>query len=469
MSIQRDITERKRAAEHIQHQATHDALTDLPNRVLYEQRLKEALAVAREKGHLVGVLFFDLDRFKQINDTLGHPSGDKLLQQVAGRLKERLGLRDTVARMGGDEFTILLPDISDPAQGEEAAQKLLDSLDAPFLIDGQELFITASIGISVAPRDGSDITTLLKNADTAMYRAKDHGRDNFRVYTRNMNETTRDRIELETHLRRALEREELFLLYQPQVSLATGLVYGVETLVRWESPALGRVSPGQFIPLAEETGLIVEIGEFILRESCKQAARWVKAGRPLRVAVNLAARQFDQPNLCDLIQSILKETKLPPEWLDIEMTERMLVQGAQTSDALNRLKALGVRLSVDDFGTGYSSLSYLRTFPLDILKVDQSFVSGLNSDDRRSEAVVRALIELGHAVNLEVIAEGVETEHQKETLVRLGCDAMQGYLFSPATRAEEVDRLADAAAAAAATLEAERGGGTPHLRLVSGG
>ncbi len=447
MSVQRDITEQKSATERIAHQATHDALTGLPNRTLFERRLADAIRAAQITEGQVGILFFDLDRFKQINDTLGHPVGDKLLQGVAKRLGERLRGGDTVARMGGDEFTILLPDISGQEIAEETARLLLETMDEPFDIDGQELFVTASIGLSLAPRDGVDSAALLKNADTAMYRAKEGGRDSYRVYTQAMNARAKDRLELENQLRKALDRNELYLLYQPQVDLATGTIYGVEALIRWDSPTLGRISPVQFIPLAEETGLIIPIGDFVLREAVAQAARWVEAGAPLRVSVNLSGRQFDQNWIVELIKEVLREADLPAEYLDIEMTEGMLVKGDNVKQRLKDLKALGVRLSIDDFGTGYSSLSYLRTFPLDVLKIDRSFVTPIG-EDPKGEAMVRALVELGHACEMEVIAEGVETEAQRDTLRALGCDAMQGYLVSQPTSAREIDLLVRKTAAA---------------------
>ncbi len=473
MSIQRDITERKVSEERIQYQATHDALTGLPNRYLYEQRLEEALVVARARNVFVGVLFFDLDRFKQVNDTLGHPAGDKLLQEVARRLQHYLTAGEIVARMGGDEFTILLPHIESQEQAEAVARKLLEAMDSPFDIDGRELFVTASIGISIAPRDGTDITALLKNADVAMYRAKEEGRDSYRIFSQTMVATGHDRLVLDTHLRKAMEQDEIFLLYQPQLDLRSGEVMGVEALVRWENPQLGRISPGEFIPLAEETGLIVSMGEYILREACRQAAKWYRSGKPLRVSVNISPRQLEEKDLVERVAEILAENELPAEWLDIEMTERMLVRGERVAEALRGLKRLGVRLSVDDFGTGYSSFSYLHTFPLDVLKVDRSFVTSLG-EDLKSEAMVRYLVELAHAVGLEVIAEGVETEQQKSVLMDLNCDAIQGYLLSPATSPREVEALAQALlnggapVAAAGVVGASRPKGAPGAGATGG-
>lgn len=447
ISVQRDITERRNASERIWWQANYDPLTGLPNRALYQIRLAEAVEAAQRDGTLVGVLFFDLDRFKQVNDSLGHLSGDLLLQQIAWRLEKCLQGTDTIARIGGDEFTILLPGLTEPEQAAQVARKLLDILNAPFVVNGHELFATASIGVSIAPRDGADITALLKNADTAMYRAKEQGRDSFRMYNEAMNARALDSLHLENHLRRALDRNELYLLYQPQVDLETGEVRGVEALMRWESPTLGRISPGQFIPVAEtlEEKLIYSLGKWTILQACRQASLWYQAGRRLRVSVNLSARQFAQVDLPDLVQSALNDTGLPPELLDIEITESTLVKIKEATETLHRLKAIGVRLSVDDFGIGYSSLSYLRTLPLDVLKIDRSFVIDLG-EDRRGEAVVQKLVELSHDLGLEVIAEGVETEAQRRTLGKMRCDLIQGYLFSPPTTAAEVEVLADEAA-----------------------
>jgi diguanylate cyclase (GGDEF)-like protein/PAS domain S-box-containing protein len=451
ISIQRDVTERKQAEERIRWQATHDSLTNLPNRALYQERLAEAVVVAEQTNSCIGVLFFDLDRFKQINDTLGHTVGDHLLQEVSARLQKLLRREDTIARIGGDEFAVLLPyrDLSAPEvcgqQAEEVAQRLLDVLDEAFHVDGHELYVTASIGICIAPQDGNDIETLLRRADTAMYRAKDQGRDSYRLYTHTMGVKDHDRLVLETALRRALEREEFFLLYQPQVDLATGRIFGVEALLRWENPQLGMISPGQFIGIAEETGLIVPIGEWALRQACHQAVLWQDAGWPLRLSVNLSARQFQQQDLVLSVATILQECGLEPEWLDLELTESTLLSEKEAKAILIALKAFGVRLSVDDFGTGYSQFSYLRTFPFDVLKIDRSFIIDL-LEDRKSEAVVRNLIGMAHDVGLEVIVEGVETELQRTALLSMGCEAVQGYLFSPPTTSAEVLRLTREAA-----------------------
>jgi len=326
------------------------------------------------------------------------------------------------------------------------------------VVEGQELFVTASLGISIAPRDGLDNATLLKNADVAMYRAKEEGRDSYRLYSRSMEAVGHDRLLLESSLRKAIDRDEIFLLYQPQMDLRTGTVIGVEALVRWENQQLGRVAPAEFIPLAEETGLIVSLGEHILRDACRQAARWYRSGKPLRVSVNIASRQLEQKDLVGRVAEILRENDLPAHLLDIEMTERMLVRNELVGENLEGLKRLGVSLSVDDFGTGYSAFSYIHQFPLDILKVDKTFITNLG-EDRPTEAVVRLLVELAHELGWQVIAEGVETEQQRALLTTLNCDAIQGYLLSPATSPREVEAIM----ARPPLLRTEN-----YLRVVSG-
>ncbi|GAB4453421.1 MAG: hypothetical protein OHK0029_06210 [Armatimonadaceae bacterium] len=439
ISIQRDITERRRAEEEIHWQATHDILTGLPNRNLYQQALVDAIKSCDEKGHKAGVLFIDLDNFKHINDSLGHTAGDRLLQEVSRRFQSRLKDAGLVARFGGDEFTVLIPEIDSTVPAAAIAQKLLDALDGtPYQIEGHELTITASIGISIAPDDGRDIDTLLKNADSAMYRAKEQ-RDSFRVYHETMNARSLNRLQIETQLRRALDRQEFYLVYQPQVSLKTGEMYGVEALLRWENPQIGKVSPADFIPIAEEKGWINEIGKWALEEACRQAAAWKRMGYTLRVSVNLSARQFATQDLADQVRNALQENELPSSMLGLEITESMLL-GASAEVTLARFKKLGVRLSVDDFGIGYSSFAYLRRLPLDVLKIDRLFVQGIE-EDHKSDTLVRWLIELAHEMPFEVIAEGVETERQREALQQMGCDGIQGYLFSPPVAPRQIENL----------------------------
>lgn len=440
VSIQRDITERRQSEAKIYHQSRHDALTGLPNRTLYQEQLAIAVEQAKQKKQMVGVLFLDIDRFKHINDSLGHIVGDTFLQQVAERLLSKLRPQDTVARIGGDEFTVLLPGMTDVEPIKKTAERLWEAMHSPFTVEGHELFATASIGVSIAPEHGEDIATLLRNADAAMYSAKDEGRDGIRLYTASLTEKGTDRLKLETHLRKALEKSEFLLHYQPQIDLKTGKIFGAEALLRWENEELGRVSPGQFIPLAEEIGLITAIGEWGLNEATRQAKLWDSRGFNLKVAVNLSAKQLADPSIVKLVRGVLERTMLPPDRLDIELTESTLLQVGKASGILKQLKGLGVKLSVDDFGTGYSSLAYLKSLPLDVLKIDKSFVDGLG-EDKRSAAVVHALIELARGIDAETVAEGVETELQRQVLASMGCDAFQGFLVSPAVAPDALEKF----------------------------
>lgn len=455
-TIARDITAQKQAQmaqeqaqQTIRRQAEHDSLTGLPNRARFHAALGEALA----NGKPLAVLFVDLDMFKRVNDSLGHAAGDHLLREVAARFQTCLGPQDLLARMGGDEFTLLLhPPQADGRSGkalketaEETAQHLLNALAQPVFVGGHSLHVAASIGISLAPQDGRDAETLIKHADLAMYRAKDEGRNCWHLFTAALIEAAHEKLTLENSLRHAIRAGELTVFYQPQVSLRTGSVLGVEALVRWQHPQWGMVSPGRFIPLAEESGLILPLGRWVLREACRQAARWARSGEIRRVSVNLSARQLGEPGLVAQVRDILEETGLPPACLDLELTESALIaQGEAVSARLSALRALGVRIAVDDFGTGYSSLAYLRRFPLDILKVDRSFISGLaepGAEGRRNQAVVRAVVDMAHALSLEVIAEGVETEEQRTIMAALGCDEMQGFLFSPPVPPARLEEL----------------------------
>jgi len=434
-----DITDRKRAEEQVQFLAFYDALTGLPNRTLLRDRLANAMAAARRRGEKVALLFLDLDRFKVINDSLGHSSGDLLLQEVATRLKNSAREHDTVARQGGDEFVIVMAGIRDVPDAAVAAERIMDSMCSEFMIQGHSLTVSCSIGISVYPDHGADIETLVKHADAAMYSAKESGRNAFRFFSEHMTEQAVERLTIEHNLRSALDKNELFLVYQPQAELATGGMIGVEALLRWKHPELGLVPPDRFIRVAENTGLILPIGEWVLKTACTTARGWQDEGlTPMPVAVNVSAVQFRQEGFRALVRRILDETGLPPQYLELELTESVLLLNADlTFPVLQELKAMGVRLAIDDFGTGYSSLSYLRQFPVHRLKIDRSFVKAVavNSDDA---AITSAIISMGKNLNLKVIAEGVEDQAQMDFLKAHRCDEIQGYYFGPPVSSEEI-------------------------------
>jgi diguanylate cyclase (GGDEF)-like protein len=427
-----DITERRAAAQEIERLAFFDSLTGLPNRVLLKDRLNQMLTRAGRHKEKVALLFIDLDRFKEVNDTLGHSSGDLLLQIVAERLTSCLRTSDTVARLGGDEFVVLLEGVEDREGVMEVACKLLAALSQPVELFDREIYSGGSIGISIYPHDGNDVDTLFKNADTAMYYAKEQGRNTFRFYSPEMHASALEMLTLSSYLRHALERDELYLVYQPQISFSTGEMVGVEALLRWKHPSLGMIVPDRFIPLAEETGLIVPIGTWVLKEACFQAAQWINRGLPaMRVAVNLSAKQFRNPGLVATVRTALEQSGLPAHLLELELTEGMLIENiASTHETLKALKAMGVTLAIDDFGTGYSSLSYLKHFPLDRLKIDKSFVLEMAEKSGDSAAIVQAIIALAHSLKLTVIAEGVERQDQVEFLKQHCCDEMQGFFFS---------------------------------------
>ncbi|MFZ5586362.1 MAG: bifunctional diguanylate cyclase/phosphodiesterase [Thermodesulfobacteriota bacterium] len=436
-----DITEIKRSEEKIKHQAYHDALTGLPNRQLFNDRLEVALARARRNRTQVAVMFLDLDHFKTINDSLGHAVGDLLLQGVAQRLSEAVRQEDTVSRLGGDEFIMILPDVDDADDAVAVAGRIIESLEKPFTLRGHDLYITSSVGITIFPNDGGDLETLVKNADMAMYLAKEEGRNTFRLFTPAMNERARHRQELLGKLRKALERGEFLVYYQPQVDLGSGRVAGMEALVRWQTQDGRLILPGQFIPLAEETGLIVPIGEWVLEEACRQAAAWVRAGHShLRLAVNLSARQFNQPGLVEIVGGILERTGLPPGRLELEITESTVMTNLEAAaDILRRLHERGVKLALDDFGTGHSSLYYLKHFSIDVLKIDRSFIVDL-PEDQDAAAIAEAVVSMARSLGLKVLAEGVETEAQLDFLRALGCDQVQGFIFSRPLPAASFER-----------------------------
>jgi len=425
--------------------AQHDALTDLPNRILLNDRLTQAIALARRQGKQLALMFLDLDRFKHINDSLGHAVGDQLLQSVAQRLTASVRSSDTVCRQGGDEFIILLADVEHAQDAALSAQKILAALIVPHRIDQIELHVTVSIGISIYPEDGLDADALIKSADTAMYHAKEGGRNNYQFFEQDMNALAVERHSIEGGLRRALERQEFVLHYQPKINLESGTISGVEALVRWQHPQRGLVLPEQFVWIAEDCGLIVPIGMWVLREACQQAQTWQDAGLPhIPVAVNISAVQFRHKDFLESLADILKDTGLAPHYLELELTESVLMHDAtSTASVLKMLKAMGVRLAIDDFGTGYSSLSYLKRFPIDTLKIDQSFMRDIThvSADSDDAAIVAAAVSMGKSLNQRVIAEGVETREQMAFLQAQGCGEGQGFYFSRPVSAGEVIEL----------------------------
>ena len=425
----RDVTERKQAEARATYLAHHDSLTGLPNRLLMQDRLNQAITQARRSGGQVALMFIDLDRFKLVNDSFGHVIGDTLLKQVARRLTDCLRDTDTVARLGGDEFTIMLPDVASPQGAGEVAERILSEFAQPFSEAEQELFVSASIGISLFPRDAAVPEDLVSHADTAMYSAKDSGRNNYCYFTEGLNHEVRQKVMMESGLRRAIERGELRLFYQPKIDLASRRVIGAEALVRWQHPTLGLVPPGKFIPIAEESGLIVPLGEWVLNAACAQLCAWQKEGHELQVAINVSARQFQQRNLADLVLRAMAASNVDPKFIEIEVTESAIMNDAQSSiSTLEAMKSRGISISIDDFGTGYSSLSYLKRLPLDILKIDQSFVRDVTTD-HNDAAIVRAIIGLARSLGIKVIAEGVEDDRQLSFLNAYGCNYGQGYLF----------------------------------------
>ncbi len=432
----------KRVEEMIRYQASHDTLTHLPNRLLFNEQLSLVLPLMRQQGEMLAVAFLDIDRFKAINASLGHETGDRLLQQVAERLRGCLREGDFLARWGGDEFIVLLRHLNCAEDVADLSKSMLDTLSQPFEIDRRELFVTASLGIAMAPYDGEETQTLLQNADTAMHWAKQEGKNHYRVYTPEMNRSAIEKLFLETELRKALLRDDLQLYYQPQVDLKTTEIVGVEALLRWQHSELGAIGPDRFIPLAEETGLIADIGEWVLRRACEQHQAWQAAGlTPLRMAVNLSAHQFQQPNLVEAIVSILDQTHIDPASLELELTESTVVRDIEyATTVLQKLQQMGIKIAMDDFGTGYSSLSAIKHLPLDTLKIDKSFVADL-TDDPSDAAIAASVMALGKGLNLRVLAEGVETEEQLAFLRSIQCDLAQGYWFSRPRPAAEIEQL----------------------------
>ncbi|MCW8943876.1 MAG: EAL domain-containing protein [Sedimenticola sp.] len=453
--LQKEITIRTQAEKSLKHLAHHDTLTNLPNRLLLDARLEHAIKRAHRYQSELAVLFLDLDNFKHINDSLGHIAGDQLLQKVTQRLSEATREDDTIARLGGDEFVVLMEDFRDTTDIICLTQKILDCINEPFEVNNEPIFTGCSIGISLYPQDGETAATLLRNADAAMYRTKDEGRNSYNFYTQEMTASAYDRIILEGSLRRAIENDELAIYYQPQKQLSNGRIVGVEALVRWIHPEMGVLPPGRFLPVAEASGLIVQLGEWVLKNACLQMVEWKKKGLPIDVvAVNLAGKQIRRDDLVKGIQKTLDETGCRPEWLELEVTEGFIM--TETHDAisaLDQLRAMGIQLAIDDFGTGYSSLSYLKKLPIHRLKIDRSFVQDLerNSDDA---AIVTAIVSLGNSLQLAITAEGIETPFQETFLTELGCELGQGYLYSQPIPCDQIEALINSQSHLASTLSA---------------
>jgi diguanylate cyclase (GGDEF)-like protein len=454
----REVSERRHADKLLRHNATHDSLTALPNRTALAERLHKRLG-SREPRDPLAVLLVDLDRFKNINDTLGHEAGDRLLQNVARRLQACVRHGDIVARHGGDEFVVVVEGCGDVRNVASVAEKILAEVANPLFLGGREFHITASLGISIYPEDGADMSTLLKHAEIAMYRAKEHDANAYRFYARQMNPHSVERLAMESGLRHAMQRGELILHYQPKIGARSGRLSGMEALLRWCHPELGLISPDRFIPLAEETGLIVPMGDWVIKTACEQNLSWQRAGLPhLAVAVNLSARQFVRQGFAQEVKRTLEEIGLDPRWLELEITESMvMLDPEQACETMRELKAMGVSLAIDDFGSGYSSLAYLKRFPIDSLKIDQAFIRGL-PDDPDDTAITQTIIGLGHSLRLRVVAEGVENAQQAAYLRAERCDELQGFHFNPALPAEEFAKL----------LAAHKPKGREVLRAIAG-
>ena len=437
-----DLSSNKQRQEKLNHLAYHDALTDLPNQVLFKDRLKQAIALSRRSDQMQAVMLLNLDRFKTINDSLGYAAGDHLLQSVAQRLTSCVRESDTVARFGSDEFAILLTQIPRPQDAANVARAIKSSLDQAFIFEDQEIFMSSSIGISLYPQDGRDTGGLLKTAGVAMDRAKELGGNNYQFYTAGGTTRALKQLVLESNLRPGLERSEFFIQYQPQVAIHDFHLVGMEALIRWQHPTMGVLYPGEFITLAEESGMIISLGDWVMRTACEQNKKWQDAGlASMRLSVNFSARQFQQPTFITDVAQILKDTNLDPRWLELELTESSIMKDPEEAiEKLHELKLMGIKVAIDDFGTGYSSLNYLKRFPIDTLKIDKSFVADVCKDPHDT-AIVRAIINLGHALDVTVIAEGVETKEQLQYLSALECDVVQGFLFSKALSVKAFEEL----------------------------
>lgn len=434
-----DITKRKQDEENIRRQANYDSLTGLPNRTLFLDRLNQSLAIMARESSKLGLMFVDLDGFKLVNDTLGHDVGDMLLQEAAIRLGACIRGGDTIARLGGDEFTVIMPDLTDARNAPMVAQRIIDSLAKPFVLDGQEAFVTGSIGITIYPDDATDAMDLLRNADAAMYLAKDRGKNSYQFFTSDLNDEVRERMDLKNALIRAREKDEFTLFFQPKIDIRSDEIVGVEALMRWHSASEAEVPPSRFVPILEEAGMIMEVGEWVIRTACRQYASWRAAGLPApRIAVNLSGRQLREPSFVSMVERVLADAGLGPDCLEIEVTEIMLMSESANSDvALHSLHDMGVRIALDDFGTGYSSLVYLKRFPIDTIKIDRSFISEITTSADDFE-IVKAIITMGQSLNRRVAAEGVETAEQLAILREYGCDEFQGYLVCRPLPADEI-------------------------------
>jgi diguanylate cyclase (GGDEF)-like protein/PAS domain S-box-containing protein len=442
LDIIRDITDRKKTEEKLYRLAYYDPVTDLPNKKHFSEYILKAIEEAKEKNNMIAVLFIDLDRYKKVNDTMGHLIGDKLLKGAADRFKTLTSDSVFAARVGGDEFIFIQSHINSAEEAAELAYKILNVIKVPFKFDNEEIYITTSIGISLYPNHGTDAVTLMKNADMSMYRVKNNGRNNYEFYITSMNKEAYEEIVIENSLHHALENNELVLHYQPKFNVLTKDVIGMEALVRWQNPKLGLVPPGKFITLAEETGLIVPIGEWVLKNACMQNKQWQLQGYPpMRVAVNLSVRQFEENNLIEVVDGILRDTGLDPQYLEIEVTETMAMKNMDLMvNTLRRLKDMGIHIALDDFGTGYSSLKYLRNMPVDSLKIDRSFINDISSNPSYS-AIIDAIIDIAKKLRLGLIAEGVETQEQSSFLIEKKCYEMQGFLFSKPKTIEEFEDM----------------------------
>ncbi|MBL0708368.1 MAG: EAL domain-containing protein [Sulfurimonas sp.] len=438
----KDIRHKKEALKALRYQANHDALTKLPNRLLFHDRLEQAIEKASKAGTTMALFFLDLDHFKEINDSLGHKTGDEVLKVVADRLEENVRKKDTLARLGGDEFTIIIDDLKEGRDASKIAQKIVDVLARPIFIDENELYVSSSIGISLFPDNGNSVQDLLKYADSAMYKAKSEGRNNYQFYSSDMTELATQRVVMEAGLRAALKNEEFVVYYQPQVNALKEELIGMEALVRWEHATEGIISPAKFIPLAEATGLIVDLDRFVMKQAMKQISTWHEDGlNPGRLALNLAVKQLQQKDFIEFLKNTMLETGCKSQWIELEVTEGQIMTNPEEAiKILDKITDLGIELAVDDFGTGYSSLAYLKKLPIDKLKIDQSFIRDLPQDEEDA-AITKAVIALASSLNLKIIAEGVETEEQKEFLIDNGCVYIQGYLYSKPIEAKDMELM----------------------------